>query len=323
MKLPRYLGVRVALAVPVVLAVLVLNFLIVHLAPGDPAQILAGDFADAATVQAIRVRYGLDKPVAVQLATYLTRVARGDLGYSFGYNQPVTQIIGTRVWATLLLVVSSQCLGIAFGLVLGVVAAQRYGSAVDTGIVSVTTVANSLPVFWLGLMLILVFGIWLKVLPTSGMVDVLGPRTGTAHLLDVLRHSILPAASLAAVWVAPNVLRITRASVAEVSGEQFVVTAHAKGLPERRILFRHVLRNAMLPNLTIIGLNLSLAFSGALLTETVFGWPGIGRLMYESMSQRDYPIMMGVFLVAAVAVVVGTIVVDLLYRLCDPRVELS
>jgi len=322
-KLPRYLGVRVALAVPVVLAVLVLNFLIVHLAPGDPAQILAGDFADAATVQAIRVRYGLDKPVAVQLATYLTRVARGDLGYSFGYNQPVTQIIGTRVWATLLLVVSSQCLGIAFGLVLGVVAAQRYGSAVDTGIVSVTTVANSLPVFWLGLMLILVFGIWLKVLPTSGMVDVLGPRTGTAHLLDVLRHLILPAASLAAVWVAPNVLRITRASVAEVSGEQFVVTAHAKGLPERRILFRHVLRNAMLPNLTIIGLNLSLAFSGALLTETVFGWPGIGRLMYESMSQRDYPIMMGVFLVAAVAVVVGTIVVDLLYRLCDPRVELS
>jgi len=318
----RYTVARLAAAIPVVFAILLINFVIIHMAPGDPATILAGDFATPDTVEAIRQHYGLDKPMPVQIVTYFGHLLRGDLGFSYGYDLPVTSIIGSRAVATILLLLSSQALGIAFGVVLGTVAAQSYGSRADAGISAAAAIANSLPVFWLGLMMILVFSIWLKVLPTSGMSTVTGTAGGVASWIDVLKHLVMPATSLAAVWVAPNVLRVTRASVLHVAAEQFAVTARAKGVPERRVLFHHILRNAMLPNLTVIGLNLSLAISGALLTETVFGWPGMGRLMYEAMFQRDYPLLMGVFTVTAVLVVLGTIAVDLLYRVFDPRVEL-
>ncbi|MBI4278126.1 MAG: ABC transporter permease [Armatimonadetes bacterium] len=322
MTLLRYVAVRLLLSIPVILGILLLNFFLIHLAPGDPAEILAGEFASKEAIQAIRTRYGLDQPLAVQLVTYLRRVMRGDLGFSYDYNQPVAAVVASRFPATILLLLSSQALGILLGITLGTLTAWAYGSRLDTMVSGAAAVAYSLPVFWLGLMMILVFGIWLRWLPTSGMTSILGPEEGAGYWVDVARHLAMPATSLALVWVAPVVLRITRAGVVEVLGEQFTMTARAKGLSEERVLFRHVLRNAMLPNLTIIGLNLSLAVSGSILTETVFGWPGMGRLMYEAMFKRDYPVIMGVFLITAVTVVLGTLVVDLLYRLFDPRIEL-
>lgn len=323
MTILRYVVFRIVSSILVVVGVMLLNFFLVHLAPGDPAEILAGEFASPAATQAIRQRYGLDKPVSVQLTAYMGRVVRGDLGYSYDYNRPVAEVVASRFPATILLLLASQGVGIFLGLTLGTLTARVYGSRLDTLVSAAAAAAYSLPVFWLGLMMILVFGIWLKWLPTSGMVSIMGPQAGLGRALDVVRHLIMPATSLALVWVAPVVLRITRASVIEVLGEQFTMTARAKGLPERRVLFRHVLRNAMLPNLTIIGLNLSLAVSGSILTETVFAWPGMGRLMYEALFKRDYPIIMGVFLITAITVVLGTLVVDLLYRVFDPRIELG
>jgi peptide/nickel transport system permease protein len=187
----------------------------------------------------------------------------------------------------------------------------------------IAAVLYSLPVFWLGLMMIIVFGIWLKWFPTGGIVTITETLTGWPYLVDVLHHLAMPAISLMLVTVAPMFVRISRSSMIEVMHEDYVTTARAKGVREDMVFFKHALRNALLPSVTMIGLNLSLAMSGALLTETVFSWPGMGRLMYEGIFKRDYPLLMGIFLVTAVMVVVGTLLTDILYRVLDPRIDLQ
>lgn len=323
MGIRGYVIGRLLQMIPVILLILVLNFILIRLAPGDPALIMAGEWATDEYIAAVREKYALDQPILVQLGKYLKQTLTGDLGYSYDWHQPVLDLILSRLPATLLLVLSSQVLGIFLGIILGVFSARHVGSGLDATLTLSAAVAYSLPVFWLGLMLIIVFGIWLKWLPTGGMISIVGPRTGLPHVLDILHHLILPAVSLAVVWVAPQFLRITRSSMIEVMREDYITTARAKGLKEERVFFKHALRNALLPNITVIGLNLSLAMSGGLLTETVFSWPGMGRLMYEAIFRRDYPLLMGIFLFTAVLVVVGTLLTDVFYRVLDPRVRLA
>ena len=319
----RYIIQRLLQIIPVVLVVLSLNFLLIHLAPGDPARIMGGEYATGDQIEQIRIQYGLDKPITTQFVQYFAHLFRGDLGYSYNYKEPVFSVIRQRLPAEILLVLSSQVLGVFIGNLLAVLAARARGSKFDVALVMGSTFAYSLPVFWLGLMLILLFSIKLHWLPTSGMRSVLGPESGLPMIADVLKHLLLPAVSLAVVWVMPLHFRITRVSMLEVLSQDYVRTARAKGIPETTVLLRHALRNALLPSTTMVGLTIGLALSGGLLTETVFGWPGIGRLMYEGIFQRDYPLLMGIFLITALVVVVAQLITDVLYVFLDPRVTLA
>jgi len=319
----RYILLRLFQIIPTILLIIVFNFVLVRIAPGDPAEIMAGDFATPEVVETIRVKYGLDQPIFTQLVAYLKAVLTGDLGYSFDYNRPVLDVILERIPATLLLVLTAQFVGIALGIGLGTIAARRPGGTFDIGLTATTSLLYSVPVFWLGFVLILFFGIQWKLLPTSNMRTIMGPDSGLPLILDVSSHIVLPAATLALSFILPTFFRISKSSVLEVMDADFITTARAKGLPERLVFRRHALRNALLPSVTMIGLSLGTAVSGALLTETVFSWPGIGRLMLEAIGKRDYPMLMGIFIFTSVSVVIATLLTDLVYRWLDPRVELG
>lgn len=302
------------------LFIAVINFLLIHSAPGDPASALAGEGASQEFIDALRVEYGLDQPLINQLWTYLTTVATGDLGYSFGYRQKVVDIILEKLPATLLLVLASQIPAIVLGTLLGAYSARHYPSRIDSAITGVSLSLYAVPIFWSGLLLILVFAVWLRWLPASGMFSLLTPTEGLARWLDIARHMALPATALF-LYSLPQYVRLTRASVIEVMREDFITTARAIGYDENVVFFRHALRNALLPAVTVAGLSLSFVFAGALLTETVFGWPGMGRLMYEGVLKRDYPLLMGVFLVTSGLVLIISIITDLVYAKLDPRVS--
>jgi peptide/nickel transport system permease protein len=319
----RYLSIRLLQIIPTVLLIIIFNFVLIRIAPGDPAQIMAGDFATQDVIEQTRRHYGLDQPIIVQLSIYLRSVLSGDLGFSYDYQRPVLDVILDRLPATLTLVLTAQVLGIMLGIILGVVAARRAGSVFDFGLTAVTSLLYSVPVFWLGLIGILLFGIKWKVLPTSNMRSIMGPAEGFPMIMDIGHHLILPAGTLMLGFILPIFFRISRSSILEVMGADFITTARAKGLSERVVFFTHALRNALLPSVTMIGLTLSSAVSGAVLTETVFAWPGIGRLMLEAIDKRDYPMLMGIFILSSVCVVVATLLTDIVYRWLDPRVELG
>lgn len=306
--------------IPVMLFIAVINFLLIHAAPGDPASALAGEGASQDFIDALRVEYGLDQPMLSQLWTYLATVAQGDLGYSFGYRQQVIDIILEKMPATLLLVFASQIPAIIVGTLLGAYSARHYPSRIDSAITGVSLSLYAVPIFWSGLLLILVFAVWLRWLPASGMFSLLAPSDGIGRWLDVARHMALPATALF-LYSLPQYVRLTRASVIEIMREDFITTARAIGYNENVVFFKHALRNALLPSVTVAGLSLSFVFAGALLTETVFGWPGMGRLMYEGVLKRDYPLLMGVFIVTSFIVLVVGIITDLVYAKLDPRVS--
>lgn len=316
----RYALRRVVQIVPVMLFIAVVNFLLVHLAPGDPASALAGEGAPQEFIEALRVDYGLDKPLLQQLGTYLGTLLQGDLGYSFAYRRPVIEVIVERLPATLLLVFASQIPAIVVGTLLGAYSARHYPSRIDNAVTAVSLSLYAVPIFWSGLLLILVFAVWLRWLPASGMFSLAAPSEGFGRLLDISRHMVLPATALF-LYSLPTYVRLTRASVIEIMREDFITTARAIGYSENVVFFRHALRNALLPAVTVAGLSLSFVFAGALLTETVFGWPGMGRLMYEGVLKRDYPVLMGVFLVTSALVLIVGILTDLLYAKLDPRVS--
>lgn len=316
----RYVLRRLLQMIPVIALVTVLNFILIHSAPGDPAVVLAGDHAPLEYIEELRKSYGLDQPLLTQLRIYLGKLIQGDLGYSYAYRRPVLDVVLERLVPTLLLLVTSQLLAIVVGTFLGAMAARHHGAAVDHSISGVALLLYSIPVFWSGLMLILVFAVRLHWLPSSGMFSF---RAQDQPLwLDVLRHMVLPVTALF-LYILPTYIRLTRESVLEASQEDFITTARAVGFPERVVYIKHALRNALLPIVTVAGLSLSALFAGALLTETVFGWPGMGRLMYEAVVQRDFPILMGGFLFTSILVIVGTFVTDLVYTMLDPRVRYS
>jgi peptide/nickel transport system permease protein len=323
-RLWSFLGRRLLQAVVIVAGVAVINFLLLHLAPGDVVDVLAGESgtADATYLAELRQKFGLDQPLAVQLGRYLWNVATLDLGHSFRHNMPVITLILQRLPATLLLMVASLSVAFLAGIVLGVTASRRLRSLADNVITVVALLAYATPLFWLGLMLIVVFTVKLDLLPGGGMYTVAAGHAALAHAADVLRHLVLPATTLSLFFMA-TYTRLMRASMLEVYGMDYVRTARAKGVSERRVAYRHVLRNALLPMVTMLGIQVGALLGGAVVVEVVFGWPGLGRLAFEAVFQRDFNLLLGILLLSSCLVIAVNLGVDLLYTWLDPRIEVG
>lgn len=313
---------RLIQAVPIVLSIVVLNFLILKLAPGDAATVLAGEAGSATPeyMAELRQKFGLDQPVYVQLLTYLKNVVLLDLGYSFRHDQPVLDLILGRLGPTLLLMGATIAIAVGFGVLLGLTAAVALNTWKDNLITVFALVSYATPLFWVGLMLIVVFSIKLDWLPTSGMETIGAFHEGWTLVVDVARHLILPAITLALFYLALYT-RLMRASMLEQAGMDYVTTARAKGLTETRITYRHVLRNAILPVLTMAGVQVGSLLGGSVIVESVFGWPGLGLLAFDALFARDLNLLLGIFLLSAVLVVVINLLVDFIYTLVDPRIE--
>jgi len=309
-----YLARRVLLAVPTLCLVLVASFVLVRLTPGDPALAYLEDVrVTQAALTQVRHQLGLDRSLPLQLAYYAGRVARGDLGRSYFTHQRVVTMIADRFQFTLELALAATALSVALGVPLGVLAATRRNTAVDYLVSTAAVIAYSMPGFWVGLLLILTFADWLPWFPVIG--------TGTpGHPADLLYHLVLPAVSVGLARVA-LLARITRSSMLDVVHQAFVQTARSKGLAERRVLFRHALRNALIPILTILGLGVGHLLGGAIVAETVFVRAGLGMLLVQAMQGRDYPVIQGTLLIFAVGIIVANMVVDALYALADPRIR--
>lgn len=323
MRLARYLGHRILLAIPVVLGIVVLNFFLIHLAPGDAASVLAGESGAASPeyLEQLRQKFGLDQPLGTQFLVYLTNMLHLNLGYSFRNDSPVTDLILDRLWPTGLLMLTAFGAALVAGTLLGLIAATRRNSWRDSVISLVSLVAYATPGFWLGLMMIVVFAIHLGWLPTSGFDTVGADTEGWDQVWDVARHLVMPAIALSLFYLAVYA-RVMRASVLEQVGMDYVTTARAKGQTETRIMTGHVLRNALLPVVTMAGVQAGNLIGGSIVVETVFGWPGIGTLAFNALQSRDLNLLLGIFFVSACLVVLVNLAVDLLYTALDPRMEL-
>ncbi|MCU0889023.1 MAG: ABC transporter permease [Rubritepida sp.] len=323
-RLVRYTLLRLAQAVPVVLGVVVLNFLLLQLAPGDAATVLAGEAGGAPPeyVAELRARFGLDQPMLVQLGLYLKNILLLDLGYSFRNNAPVLELILERLWPTLLLMGATFVLSVGGGVVFGLLAALWVRTWRDHLISVVAVIAYATPLFWIGLMLILVFSIWLDWFPTSGMEDVVAFHEGWARVVDIAHHLVLPTITLSLFYLALYT-RLMRATVLEQRGAEYVTTARAKGLTEGKITLRHILRNALLPVVTMAGVQVGALLGGSVVVETVFAWPGLGQLAFQSLFARDFNLLLGIFFLSACLVVIVNLVVDVIYVLLDPRIRVG
>jgi len=318
----RYISRQLASIIPTILLSIVINFLLLHAAPGDPARVMAGqDNPTDEQIAAIRADLGLDQPLPVQFWRYVEQLVQGNLGQSLAFKQPVFDLIMDRLRATLLLTATSALLALVIGTLLGVIAAQKSGQPVDSALSFGNYALFAIPSFWLGLIMIVVFSSKLGWLPTSGMRTVRAEYTGWRDVLDVIEHMILPVATLALVQI-PIYFRITRASVMLQQREDYVTTYRATGMPEPRVFRRYALRNALLPTVTVFGLGLGFVFTGAALVEIVFAWPGIGRLTLDAVFRRDYPLLLGVYLILAIAVSIAVLLTDIVYALLDPRIRL-
>jgi len=325
MNMTRTLLSRLLQGLALVLAVVVLNFLLVHAAPGDPVETIAGasgGMSDELKAQ-LRSQYGLDQPLPVQLGIYLGKIVQGDLGFSYFFNLPVAGLIAERIPATLLLVVSAVLAAFVIGTTLGVLSARKPNGLLSQTITVLSLVGFAAPVFWTGIMLVILLASVWPIFPVSGLrsIDATGGG-GARDMLDVLHHLVLPALTLGLVYLA-QYSRLARASMLDVLGAYYIRTARAKGLSNRVVLYKHALRNAVLPVVTILGLQFGNVMAGAILVETVFNWPGLGRLAFEAVLRRDYPSVLGVLLFSSIVVVVMNQLTDLCYRLIDPRIKTS
>jgi len=313
-----YIIRRVLGAIPLILLVLVMSFTILHIAPGDPVFLFiqGGAGTTVEYVERIRAKLGLDKPLGEQLVVFIVNIFHGDLGFSHFYQHPVSEIIVERLPITFSLVILSTLFAAMAGITLGAFAARHPYSLIDTANTVIAVSGYSIPQFWLGQLLIIVFAVHLHVLPTGGIPI---RALGNVSLLDWVQHFTLPVLSLAFIQLA-LVARVTRASMLEILGMDYITSARAKGVKERTVLFKHALRNAILPVLTVISVNFAFQFAGAMIIETVFSWPGLGRMMFESVFRRDYPVLMGLLVVTSVGVIVINLLTDLLYAYLDPRV---
>ena len=320
----KQIAARIAWSVGLILAVVVMCFSLVHLAPGDAALVIAGDSGagDPELIEEIREDLGLDDSYLIQLSRYVGDVASGDLGTSYRFNEPVTSLIGDRIWPTILLVATALLFAIVIGVLVGVFTARRPESPVSHGVTVFSLVGYSMPVFWTGYLLIIAFASNVRWFPVAGMRDVRLEGNRLEEWLDVAHHLVLPALTLGLIYLA-QYSRLSRASMLEVLQSDYVRTARAKGLAERKVVYKHALRNAVIPVITIAGLQFGALLSGALLVETVFNWPGLGRLAADSVFQRDAPVLLGVLICSAVLVVVINILTDVVYRMIDPRIRVG
>jgi ABC-type dipeptide/oligopeptide/nickel transport system permease component len=302
----RYLARRLLMTIPVLLGVATLVFALIHLVPGDPVQSMLGDTASPEEVTRLRHTLGLDRPLLVQYQSFLTGVVRGDLGSSIRYGTPVTREIGDRLFRTLQLAVAAMIFAIAFAIPLGIAAAVFRGTVIDHSAMTLALVGISMPNFWLGPLLAILFAVKLGWLPVAG--------TGT------IWHLVLPAVTLGAALSA-ILARMTRASLLEELRELYVVAARARGLSRARAIIRHAFRNSLIPVVTIIGLQFGAVLTGTIITETIFAWPGVGRLLIQAISFRDYPLVQGCILFISLTYVLMNLLTDLTYGVLDPRIR--
>lgn len=316
----RMVGLRLLQGIPLVLLVVTVNFLIIQMAPGDPVDVmLAAGSVSADQVDAVRQQLGLDQPLIVQYLLYIKGLAVGDLGTSYAFNQPVTEVLGARLPASILLMLVSLGLAAVVGMTLGTIAARNRGKLVDRVLMIGAVIGFSVPTFWLAFLGLMVFAVGLGWLPVSGMRGD-SSLTGFAAVLDVARHMVLPVTVLT-IFNSGLISRLMRTSMIKTLDSDFIVTARAAGIAPRRVLLRYAFPNAVTPIITVIGLQIGLMLSGAVVTETVFGWPGIGPLTVTAVSQRDYPVLLAIFLITSLLVIAANIATDIVYALINPRLR--
>tara|TARA_B100000579_G_scaffold304359_1_gene254181 strand:+ start:244 stop:1230 length:987 start_codon:yes stop_codon:yes gene_type:complete len=323
-KILRYVSRRLLQGIPIILAIIVLNFFLLNLAEGDAVDVLAGEAGSATPeyMEQLRAKFGLDKPLPVQLLVYLKNVVTLDLGYSFRHDMPVSKLIVDRFWPTLLLMVSTIILAVGFGILLGLLAAVSLNTWKDAVITVFALITYATPLFWVGLMMIVVFSLNFGWFPTSGMENIAAFHEGFDRVKDIAHHLVLPTITLSLFYLALYT-RMMRASMLEQYGLDYVVTARAKGLTERRITFVHVLRNALLPVVTMAGVQVGALIGGSVIVESVFAWPGLGMLAFESLFARDLNLLLGIFLLSSALVVAVNLIVDVIYSFLDPRIEIG
>jgi peptide/nickel transport system permease protein len=313
---------RIVLGFVLLIAVIVLNFLLLQLAPGDvvDSMLAEGGGGDPVLAAKLRAAYGLDQPIYVQLFKYLGQVLSGDLGYSFYYDDTVSTLILGHLPTTLMLTLSALILAVAIGTLFGVYAAVKPRGLFSNFVTIFSLLGYATPVFWLGMIILLVFALYLPLFPAFGIRSIPEPEHLFDRILDIINHLVLPTFTLAILYLA-NYSRLSRASMLDVLGADYIRTARTKGLSEFKVIFKHALKNAALPVVTMAGLQLGHIFSGAVLVETVFSLPGLGPLLYESIMRRDYPVILGVLFGAASTTIVANIITDLVYKRMDPRIQ--
>ena len=314
---------RLAWAAGLLVAVLAINFTLIHAAPGDPASVIAGEMGggDLQVIESIKKAYGLDRPLPEQFFTYIGKSLQGDLGQSYTFSRPVSGLIADRIGPTILLVLTALVFAIVVGTLLGVFASRRPDSLASGAVTVLSLVGYAMPVFWTGILLVILFGKVWPILPIAGMKDVrLYGVTGWAAAWDIAQHLVLPALTLSIIYLA-QYSRLSRASMLEVLSSDYIRTARAKGLSEWVVVFKHALRNALMPLVTIAGLQFGNLISGAVLVETVFSWPGLGTLALEAILGRDYPTLLGVLTFSSLLVIAANLLTDLSYRWVDPRLR--
>lgn len=319
----RFILKRLFSGTIVVLFSVLFNFVIIRLAPGDPTRLLAGkDNPSPEMIAALQEKYGLNKPIMTQFWMYVKQLAHGDFGYSYVSTAKVWDLIRTRIGPTLLVAFTGAFIGLLVGTLLGIYAARKKGSKADVFLCGISYVLDSTPSFWLGLMMILIFASILKWFPTYGMYSLRGNYTGFGRVLDLLRHLFLPVTTLVLLNI-PYYFRIARSSVLQTMSEDFIMTLRATGMSERKIFNKYVMRNAIIPTITVFGITLAYMITGVSMIEIVFAWPGMGRLMLDSITKRDYPTLSAIYLMLSISVAVMTIVVDIVYAWIDPRIRIE
>jgi len=319
----RYLGKRFIVCMLAVVVSVFINFALVRLAPGDPISIMAGiDNPNPEMIQVLTEKYGLDKPILVQFGVYLKNVMKGDFGFSYRNNLPVTQLVGQRIVPTLLLSLTSLILAVLLGGSMGLRAARKKDSIFDKFFSNLSYMLDAMPSFWFALMLMLLFATALGWLPTAGMVDVRAGYTGLRQVLDVIVHMILPVSCIT-ILTAPSYYRIMRSSALQVMNEDFVTLYRATGMSEKEIFRKYILKNAILPVVTMLGMGLAYSLAGVALVEIVFAWPGMGRLLLDSINKRDYAVLSGIYLMLSMTIAIMTVLLDAVYAWLDPRIRLT
>lgn len=313
----RYSFNRVLQAIPTMLGITILSFLLMHIVPGGPATVMLGDKATPQLIAQINRSLGLDKPLYVQYGIWLVQLLHGNLGYAYSYHQTVTSLIGLNLPRTLILVVSAIVISHIIAILIGVLQAARKESRMDYGVTVVIYFLYAMPTFWLGVILISVFSIWLNWLPSGGIANPLNPNPG---FLSYVQHMVLPALVLV-LGTIPGWSRYLRSSMIETMVQDYIRTAHAKGLTKSHVLIRHALRNSLLPLVTLAGLSLPGLFSGALIIEMIFNYPGMGLLFWTAAQNRDYPILLGIITLVGLLTIIGNLLADLAYGWLDPRVK--
>jgi peptide/nickel transport system permease protein len=305
------------------LGVVVINFVLIHLAPGGFLELMTAEnqVSDPATVALLRTTYGLDDPAWLQLLKYIWALAHFDFGFSYRQNMPVIQAIWINLPATLLLMISSITLALVVGIAAGVVASMKVRTVWDTLVSIAAMFFFAAPSFWLGIMMIVLFSVKLGWMPVGGLATIGASESGLGGVLDVLHHLILPTLALG-LFYAAIYTRVMRSSMLEVAQLDFVRTARAKGLSRNKVTVSHVLRNALLPVVTILGVQMGTVLAGSVVIESVFSWPGIGSLLFDSVSSRNYPVVLGIMVLGSLVVIVANMAIDLVYMWLDPRIEI-